>query len=162
MSQIPSGVGVGDGGFFSAMALTSSIALLVALLAIFGTGTPPRPCLEKRLTETGEIEEIPEDIKVVTRTAPYRMSCYSAFVGGVENNLLISVSCVFLPSSAPTGYEYTPPDMGIFFIGQCLCILIRSLTFQPWLAGRTNPYQRLAILYPAAAAGSTAAWPTLR
>ena len=163
-SQIKSGVGVGDGGWFSAVAMSAVLCGCTFLVILLGTAAPPKHTDDEKRPR-------PEGVKNAVLNLPFLASALTGFVGAGEGAQIVVCLIAVLSNPKPQpvdmittsqsgyvqkspadsednvpGYGYTSGSVGIVFVVNCIILLLSSIFFSQWLGSRTEPLQRVVLL----------------
>eukprot|EP00931_Biecheleriopsis_adriatica_P107087 TRINITY_DN81421_c0_g1_i1.p1 TRINITY_DN81421_c0_g1~~TRINITY_DN81421_c0_g1_i1.p1 ORF type:complete len:501 (-),score=83.58 TRINITY_DN81421_c0_g1_i1:29-1492(-) len=132
--QIKSGIGIGDGGFFSAVAFSAVLVAIALVITVLGTSSPPKQ-------EKGEAPK-PEGVRNATTNIEFFAACLTTFLGAQEGQ----ASMVYVNYILPLKYGWSQSAISLLFIVNCSGLLASSIFFAAWLEKRTLPLQRIVLL----------------
>jgi MFS family permease len=139
VGNLKTGVGVGEGGWFAAVMVSTFLVCAALFVIVFGTAPPPA-------RKVNEEKPKPEGVKKVTLTVGFFACCLTSFLGSNEGGVMMVMISLVLSTEAPDGYAYSQAGVGLVFVCLASCLLVSSLGFAAFLDKRTHALQRIVLL----------------
>jgi MFS family permease len=138
LGSVQSGVGVGDGGWFVAVAASSACCIIVFLIILFASDPPP-PATD------GE-QPVRSGVKEAVLNVEFFAATFACFVGSQEGGFVVVVIGMIFIQPEPAGFGYTPADMGACNGSICAALIFGSVVLEQHITRRTHPQHRLVLL----------------
>merc|ERR1711957_253690 len=140
--QIKTGIGIGDGGWFSALASSAFLCVIAFFVILLGTAPPPQHAAGSPKNEPKRMCDV---IKLMIKPK-FVACCSTAFLGANEGGMMLVITGALLAAPQPDGYGYGKGLMAIVWMAIATVILLSSLFFTAFLEKRSHPLQRIVLL----------------
>lgn len=137
--QLKTGIGMGDGGWFAAVMVSTLLVCVVLFIILCGTAPPP-------VRKAEDEKVVPEGVKDATCTVSFFACCLTSFLGANEGGAMMVMISMVLATDGPDGFSYSQSQVSGVFVTLASVLLFSSVIFSAFLDKRTHALQRIVLL----------------